>query len=244
MVSGRFSFLGCIDVVPLGRRINHHVLPQDLTWNRSGPSLHSKYGYTPLFSERSIRLIQILQETSTGVPQCKLITISLDNKLPFIALSYTWGNPLVRTKEANGAAGQCCQILCNGRLLDVTQNLYDLLKRAKPGGPESWLGPEDKIWIDAICINQSSLEERSAQVRLMTEIYRAARTVVVWLGEGEQRETQYAVELLKQISAAPTKKLNDLKKLQIHDPRTSEVLGECGGSTEHWRSLKLFFSRT
>ena len=120
---------------------------------RSSPSLQSHYGYTPLFSERSIRLVQILQETSTGVPQCKLTTISLDNKLPFIALSYTWGNPLVRTKEENGAADRCCQILCNGRLLDVTQNLYDFLKCAKPGGPESWLGPEDEIWIDAICIN-------------------------------------------------------------------------------------------
>ena len=69
--------------------------------------------------------------------------------------------------------------ICNGRLLDVTQNLYDFLKRARPGGPESWLGPEDKIWIDAISINQSSLSERSAQVRLMADIYRAARTVIV-----------------------------------------------------------------
>jgi hypothetical protein len=126
----------------------------------------------------------------------------------------------------------------------VTQNLYDVLKRAQPGGPESWLGLEDKIWIDAICINQSSLDERSAQVRLMAEIYRAARTVIVWLGEGEHRETQYAIELLKRISAAPTKKLNDLKKLPIHDPRTSEVLGEYGGSIDHWRSLKRMFSRT
>lgn len=197
-----------------------------------------------MFSERSIRLVQILEETSTGVPQCKLTTISLDNKLPFVALSYTWGNPLVRTKEENGAADRCCQILCNGRLLNVTQNLYDFLKRAKSGGPESWLGPEDKIWIDAICINQSSLDERSAQVRLMAEIYRAARTVIVWLGGGGHRETQYAVELLERISAAPIEKLNDLKKLQIHDPRMSEVLGECGGSTDHWRSLKRMFSRT
>ena len=78
----------------------------------------------------------------------------------------------------------------------------------------------------------------------MAEIYRAARTVIVWLGGGGHRETQYAVELLERISAAPIEKLNDLKKLQIHDPRMSEVLGECGGSTDHWRSLKRMFSRT
>lgn len=210
---------------------------------RSSPSLESHYGYTPLFSERSIRLVQILQETSTGVPQCRLTTVSLDNKLPFVALSYTWGNPLVQAKKKNGTAERCCQISCNGCLLNVTQNLYDFLKRAKRGRSESCLGPEDKIWIDAICINQSSLGERSAQVRLMGDIYRAAKAVIVWLGEGGQKETQCAVELLRCISATPTEKLNGLKQIQIHDPCISEVLGECGGSTEHWRSLKQMFSR-
>ncbi|PON30110.1 hypothetical protein TGAM01_v201477 [Trichoderma gamsii] len=36
--------------------------------------------------------------------------------------------------------------------------------------------------IDAICINQSDVEERSRQVRIMDQIYFRASTVVVWLG--------------------------------------------------------------
>ncbi|PMD15998.1 hypothetical protein NA56DRAFT_753594 [Hyaloscypha hepaticicola] len=40
------------------------------------------------------------------------------------------------------------------------------------------------MWIDAICIDQSSETERSSQVRMMSKIYMAARRVVVYTGEG------------------------------------------------------------
>lgn len=43
---------------------------------------------------------------------------------------------------------------------------------------------EDRgLWIDAICINQYDLDERSSQVANMEHIYRDARLVVVFLGE-------------------------------------------------------------
>lgn len=49
-------------------------------------------------------------------------------------------------------------------------------------------GPGERIfWIDAICINQDDLEERAAQVKIMSEIYDKAHEVLVWLGEGLTR---------------------------------------------------------
>lgn len=39
------------------------------------------------------------------------------------------------------------------------------------------------LWIDAICINQRDLEERSRQVQLMDLIYLKATSVVIWLGD-------------------------------------------------------------
>lgn len=42
------------------------------------------------------------------------------------------------------------------------------------------------LWIDAICINQSNLEERGKQVARMASIYKSARRVVVWLGTGSE----------------------------------------------------------
>lgn len=39
------------------------------------------------------------------------------------------------------------------------------------------------LWIDAICIDQSRVEERNHQVAMMGKIYSRARRVLVWLGQ-------------------------------------------------------------
>jgi hypothetical protein len=38
------------------------------------------------------------------------------------------------------------------------------------------------LWIDAISINQETLEERNHQVGIMGEIYSRAECVIIWLG--------------------------------------------------------------
>ena len=61
--------------------------------------------------------------------------------------------------------------------VSVTKNLYSALKH---------LRLRDKVrvlWIDALCINQSDLDERSHQVLHMSSIFGRAVSVVVWLGE-------------------------------------------------------------
>lgn len=39
------------------------------------------------------------------------------------------------------------------------------------------------LWIDALCINQRDIQERSHQVKHMAMIYRSAKHVLIWLGE-------------------------------------------------------------
>lgn len=39
------------------------------------------------------------------------------------------------------------------------------------------------FWIDTLCIDQQSIAERNHQVRWMSEIYRGASRVVVWLND-------------------------------------------------------------
>lgn len=55
------------------------------------------------------------------------------------------------------------------------------------------------LWIDAICINQADLEERSAQVRIMPRIYSNADCVIVWLGD----DSQMLLRLLKHTWTTP-----------------------------------------
>jgi hypothetical protein len=48
------------------------------------------------------------------------------------------------------------------------------------------------LWIDQVCIDQTNVSERNSQVACMTEIYRRASRVLVWLGQAG--ETTNAVE--------------------------------------------------
>ena len=68
-------------------------------------------------------------------------------------------------------------IICDGKRLPVTKNLYAALLRLRQSHA---LVP---LWIDAICIDQNNTSERTKQVRLMKQIYQNAKQVVVWLGE-------------------------------------------------------------
>ena len=43
--------------------------------------------------------------------------------------------------------------------------------------------PDTVFWADAICINQKDLEEKSAQIPLMANIYWNASQVLAYLGE-------------------------------------------------------------
>jgi hypothetical protein len=57
--------------------------------------------------------------------------------------------------------------------INLWRALYYLRSESKP----------KILWIDAICINQEDLDERSSQVQLMRYIYQNSTRTVVWLGE-------------------------------------------------------------
>ncbi|KAI0439739.1 heterokaryon incompatibility protein-domain-containing protein [Xylaria telfairii] len=97
----------------------------------------------------------------------------------FDALSYCWGNSpgdsyiLLNPDFHIGGS-----IPRAGRKFAVGRNVETGLRR---------LRQKDKairIWIDAICINQTDDEERAQQVSIMNLIYSYATTVHIWLGEG------------------------------------------------------------
>ena len=56
------------------------------------------------------------------------------------------------------------------------------------------------LWVDAVCINQTNISERTTQVRMMRTIYSRAACVLVWLGEAEATD-DIALLLLKIMNA-------------------------------------------
>lgn len=59
----------------------------------------------------------------------------------------------------------------------ITDNLARALRRLRHRTQ-----PRD-LWIDAICIDQKNIKERSGQVEYMGEIYKRASRVIIWLGD-------------------------------------------------------------
>jgi hypothetical protein len=55
---------------------------------------------------------------------------------------------------------------------------------------------ETYYWIDALCINQDNLDEKTEQVRQMWRIYENAGLVIIWLGPGDQNTIQALMALL------------------------------------------------
>lgn len=102
------------------------------------------------------------------------------------ALSYVWGTTDNLVEIKIGPSG-------NERLA-ITQNLAEALP---------YLRYNDRtrtLWIDAICINQQDLRERSSQVKRMGDIYRLADRVVVWLGI-EKDNSSHVLKMLSDLSS-------------------------------------------
>jgi len=139
-----------------------------------------------------IRLLQFKDNSSaTENIQLRLKHYDTAKSIPpYIALSYVWGS---YSKDR--------AIKVNNRLVPVTDNLYDALKHIRDvltnfrtGIAEATQKDQGAplFWIDAICINQEDLDEKSREVPKMTQIYSKAFTVLVWLGTIQSLEAEPA----------------------------------------------------
>jgi hypothetical protein len=52
------------------------------------------------------------------------------------------------------------------------------------------------VWVDAICIDQSNLVERSEQVMLMDRVYSNCSGFLVWLGDATEFEEEQVKDAL------------------------------------------------
>ena len=146
-------------------------------------NMEDLYVHAALTHLRSIRILNLHPAMdSTLSIQCELDEVSLDHNPQYAAISYTWGDQEL-----------LCPIECNERKLLVTPNCLAALRHLRN------TSEIQTFWIDSICIDQTSLEERSQQVALMGEIYRSANRVLVWLGEHDER-TRKAMNCIAEIA--------------------------------------------
>lgn len=84
----------------------------------------------------------------------------IPGKIKYAALSYTWGNE---------TAPRAVEI--DGRVIPTRRNLWKFFDRVRV---DTLLGNQEYYWIDALCIDQSTVGERIHQVSLMGKIYAQA----------------------------------------------------------------------
>lgn len=139
------------------------------------------------------------------------------SQLSYEALSYVWGPPKGRIKaivqKPDEVRGWRAKL--RTRRLPITSNLTSALR---------YLRYEDRervMWIDAICINQADLDERSVQVRRMAQIYSFASRVVAWIGS-DYLDSELAFSLLGRLGR------------QCEMTRANELLASPDGDTPDW----------
>lgn len=176
--------------------------------------------YMPLIGSE-IRLIRIRSCHQFRLATLELEHVDLNQAMKkYVAVSYAWGDP----------TSLVC-ITISGMSLRITKNLYEALSAIgqlqQNNLQQLW------IWADAICINQSDIDEKSVQIPCMGDIYRAAFRVIIWLGFPNGR--------WKEIIPSVMKKSCVIGNFRLKDTKTPyPLLQELGQSSEVWEFSLAF----
>ena len=120
-------------------------------------------------SRQEFRLLQLLPSSESSSIQFLLypVRVGLLYDIECTALSYEWGSFDVPNLFT---------VYVNGQEFEIRENVYWFLQTMRSEGKRTM------FFIDAICIDQSNVNEKGHQVNLMTKIYEGAKEVIAWLG--------------------------------------------------------------
>ena len=161
--------------------------------------------------------------------RCELKHISLVD-VPierFLAVSYCWGTSKKRAP-----------IVIDGQNATIPQTAAVAIRNLSKNS-------SDPLWIDAVCIDQDNVQEKSQQVTMMKEVYSKAVSVLVWLGPA-QRSTPDAIISIEKLYKQCLGAIGGLEHLNAHLYGTdgspgfkysNAALPDCD-----WPALQAFYS--
>jgi hypothetical protein len=169
------------------------------------PITYQRYNYAPLENAEShIRLLRLRPSYDPSWPlHCTLFHTDLQDAPPYVALSYTWG-------DRSGSS----LVLIGSDHVSITPNLKHALQRLRRTDQEV------VIWVDALCINQDDVIERSIQTTRMRSVYLRAESVAVWLGM-KYGLSHGAIDLVRALNACTN--LDGLRSI-VQDPERRDQL--------------------
>jgi hypothetical protein len=172
----------------------------------------------------------------------KLIHTSLDRHPPYHALSYTWGAPYEGLPPGWDQAECTRPISINGKEHQIRLSLDSALRHLRQM-ERDWTF----IWIDAVCINQASMQERSHQVQLMKAIYEGAESTIIWLGP-QTRDSGLAMSKISELAGSWNRRLqNEEEKYRFWADRKTKphyhvlLKDEVGDDPDPWLAISRLF---
>jgi hypothetical protein len=128
-----------------------------------------EFNYPPIRQRTELRLVWVHAGDFGSPIHCDIFTGNVVNA-DYEAISYTWA-------DESGDKSKCKTITLNQTPFAVTRNCEMALQRVRRNFSYRC------IWIDALCIDQTNLDERGHQVQLMPQIYSRAKTVLIYISE-------------------------------------------------------------
>jgi hypothetical protein len=119
-----------------------------------------------------------------GVLRIENFSPTSEGQQSYEAVSYVWG-----------AQPKAWPLFVAGATLPLSSNLAQALRYIRHSSQPR------QLWIDALCINQSSSREKNHQVRQMYQIFAQATRVLIWLGESDE-DSEYALTHLEGLTGA------------------------------------------
>jgi hypothetical protein len=187
---------------------HYSMLDSATLCNTQIPEVATQYQYESLAVDRDeIRLLTLLpgQFSEDIKINLDIVQFQIDRPPKFEALSYAWSEAVLDSIQNEDKATtyeslprtpddlSLVYIAGSGKTLPVRPNLSAALRHLRS------VAEPRVLWVDAICVNQEDLEERSSQVQKFKHVYSLASQVVVWLGI-ENDKSSDAMQLLKEIS--------------------------------------------
>jgi hypothetical protein len=169
-----------------GTITDNNLVESDQDSTNSSLAFDSPGRYLPIdLDSCEIRLMDLYAGDWNSDLVCSLRVVSLASSPRYQALSYTWGK-----EESSKKVHTDCNLV-----LSCQANLYTALTNLRSRRKVLTL------WVDAVCIDQKNANEVTHQVGVMDGIYASATSILVWLGEPEEKaEGNLAIETALQNS--------------------------------------------
>ncbi|EQB46420.1 hypothetical protein CGLO_14527 [Colletotrichum gloeosporioides Cg-14] len=153
----------------------------------------TNFVYKPL-SQDEIRVLLLLPGDLGSPLRAQITHRHFDPSVSppeYEAMSYVWGE-LGETATLHILNDDLNDI----GTIQIRQNLASALRHIRHHTNDGHMLQTRSLWCDAVCINQSNLTERAAQVQRMGAIYRHAQRVIFWLS-AEDEDVPRAMNILR-----------------------------------------------